>query len=63
MPKPEDARCRAMLEDGEQCDKDISYDEAGDFWSAFCKTHREEDNKARKSGEARVVRFDRQSVE
>lgn len=58
MVKPNDTQCRASV-DGERCENQISYDEAGDNWSIFCKEHREEDEAARESGEPRPERVPR----
>lgn len=58
MPKPDDIQCRA-LEDDERCSNKIKFDEDTDTWLVFCKKHDAQDEKSRKSGEPRVLRFDR----
>lgn len=60
MPKPSDTQCRALI-DGNRCENLISFNEDGDYWSVFCKEHSATDEEARTSGEARMVRADRES--
>lgn len=55
MPRPEDTRCAAQVGKG-RCKNDITFVEAGDYWSKLCKEHHAADEKARAEGTARVAR-------